>query len=267
MLKRRKISITTHWEKTERLKLNEYAHKRGLGVEVTSFVIPSWYYRKNKEELKKSVRKHIEEFEEFRNVISLHGPIMDIIPHAVDEDIRKIVMRRVTTTMRVAELLGVKRVVFHTGINPVVTAPNYYKNICKQQAKFWNEVLDKFKQQIICLENMWEPDHKILKMILKYTKNDRLKICFDVAHAQVYGKISYKQWFSKLSEYIVHLHLNDNSGKYDEHLAIGDGSIDWKTVMGEIDKLETNPRVVIEMPELDKIKKSLKYLRSEGYLE
>jgi sugar phosphate isomerase/epimerase len=267
MLKRRKISITAHWQKSERLKLNEFADKRGLGIEVTSFVAPSWYYAKNKEQLKKAVKAHIAEFSKFKNVISLHGPIMDIIPHTVDEEIRKIVLRRVTTTMKLAELLGVKRVVFHTGINPIVTAPNYYKNVCKQQAQFWDEILDRFKNQVICIENMWEPDTKILRMILKYSKSDRLKICIDVAHANVYGKIPMKEWFTKLSEHIVHLHLNDNNGEYDEHLAIGDGNLDWKTIMTEIDRLKTNPRIVIEIPEKDKIIKSLKYLRAKGYLE
>jgi len=267
MLKRRKISITSHWQKNERIKLNQFAHKRGLGIEVASFVAPSWYYKKNKDQLKKALKTHLEEFSDFKNVISLHGPIMDIIPHTVDEEIRNVVLRRVTTTMKLAEHLGVKRVIFHTGINPIVTAPNYYKNICKQQAQFWDEILERFQNQVICLENMWEPDTKILRMILKYSKSDRLKICIDVAHANVYGKIPMREWFTKLSDHIVHLHLNDNNGKYDEHLAIGDGNLDWKVITDEISKLKTNPRVVIEIPDLERIIKSLKYLKAIGFLE
>lgn len=267
MLRRKKLSVVTSRLKNEREEIVGFAQKKGLGIELSCFVNPSWYYKVNKDQLKNNLKNYIEELKDFTNVISLHGPIMDLIPHAVDEEIRKIAIRRVYTSMKLAGNLGVKKVVFHTGINPVVTAPNYYKNVCKQQAKFWNEILDKFKNQIVCLENMWEPDGKILGMILKYTKNDRLKICLDVAHANVYGKVPLKKWFEKLSDHIVHLHLNDNNGKYDEHLAVGDGNIDWETVVEEITKLKTSPRIVIETPDMEKIVKSLKYLRSKGLLE
>lgn len=267
MLNRKKISVSMPKDQTERLKFIDYAQKRGIGLEVTSFANPSWYFIRNKKKLKKTMNTHIGELEKFTNVISMHGPIMDIIPHAVDEDIRNLSMQKVETAMKLAGNLGAKRVVFHTGINPVVTAPGYYRNICKHQAQFWNEVLDSFKNQIICLENMWEPDTKILRSILKYSGNERLRICLDVAHANVYGKIKLKRWFKKLSDKIVHIHINDNDGKYDEHLAVGDGNIDWETVFGEIVKLSSMPRIVIETPDMNKVIKSLKFVRSKGYLD
>lgn len=267
MFNRKKISVAAPWKKSDRIRFIEFADKRSLGIEVNSFVPPSWYYKENKEKLKNALKAHIEEFSEFRNVISMHGPFMDIIPHTFDLEIREIVLRRVMTAMKIAEKLGVKRVVFHTGINPIVTAPKYYKSICEQQAKFWDEVLDKFRFQVICLENMWEPDTRILQRILKYSKSDRLKICIDVAHANVYGKIPVKEWISKLSDHIVHIHLNDNNGKCDEHLAIGDGNVDWIPVLDEIEKLKTKPRIVVEIQDIDRIIKSLKFLKAKGYLE
>ncbi len=49
-------------------------------------------------------------------------------------------------------------------------------------------------------------------------------ITCDLGHAHTLGKV--KDFLAFLPE-ANHLHIHDNHGEYDEHLALGDGTIDW----------------------------------------
>lgn len=55
-----------------------------------------------------------------------------------------------------------------------------------------------------------------------------IRMCLDVGHAHANeGPLGYIQNFGAK---IVAVHFHDNHGKYDEHLAVGAGTIDWKKV-------------------------------------
>lgn len=53
----------------------------------------------------------------------------------------------------------------------------------------------------------------------------KLKMTFDIGHAHIGNLVS--EFVSKLSDKFFIIHAHDNKGMKDEHLGIGDGSIDW----------------------------------------
>ena len=65
-----------------------------------------------------------------------------------------------------------------------------------------------------------------------------LGICIDVGHANLskYG-YSVGRYLDEFSEKLVHLHLADNFGQKDDHLAPGEGTIDWKMVLSKLCEL------------------------------
>jgi sugar phosphate isomerase/epimerase len=80
---------------------------------------------------------------------------------------------------------------------------------------------------------------------------------FDFGHANTIGKVP---------EFLVHvkkahhIHIHDNHGMSDEHLALGDGTIPWKTVGKRIAD-EYQGVVVIEGRSIEEAKKSLAIFR------
>ena len=82
-----------------------------------------------------------------------------------------------------------------------------------------------------CLENMGgireflcrDPE-EILGMI---DGIDGIGFTCDIGHAHTVGKV--REFLAHISR-AHHLHLHDNHGNLDEHLALGDGTIDWKEV-------------------------------------
>lgn len=60
---------------------------------------------------------------------------------------------------------------------------------------------------------------------------DGIGLTFDLGHANTVGKV---REFLSIVERADHLHVHDNGGAHDEHLALGDGTIDWEYAGGEV---------------------------------
>jgi sugar phosphate isomerase/epimerase len=80
---------------------------------------------------------------------------------------------------------------------------------------------------------------------------------FDFGHANTIGKVNdFLQHVNKAH----HIHIHDNNGMSDEHLALGDGTISWNTV-GKTIAAQYSGVVVIEGRSIDEAKKSLAVFR------
>jgi len=83
-------------------------------------------------------------------------------------------------------------------------------------------------------------------------------ITLDVGHANTNGLVDA---FLKYIKEVNHLHIHDNHGQSDEHLALGDGAIDWKKVGSVIARDYSGGVAVIEGRTLEEAKRSLAAFR------
>jgi len=77
-------------------------------------------------------------------------------------------------------------------------------------------------------------------------------ITCDLGHANTAGQVGP---FLEHLEQFNHLHLHDNHGLSDEHLALGDGSIDWAAIGPQVKRRYTGIAVV-EGRSLEEARKS-----------
>lgn len=74
-----------------------------------------------------------------------------------------------------------------------------------------------------------------------------LKIAFDIGHAHLGALVN--EFVSKLSDRFIIIHAHDNNGIRDEHLGIGDGSIDWDEFTDQIIELDFRGIYIVESVE------------------
>lgn len=75
-----------------------------------------------------------------------------------------------------------------------------------------------------------------------------VKVHFDVGHAFISGKIkTIRKFTSYFEERIAHIHIHDNHGEKDEHLALGKGKINWKQVVSLLKKVDYNKTITFEV--------------------
>jgi sugar phosphate isomerase/epimerase len=79
-----------------------------------------------------------------------------------------------------------------------------------------------------------------------------LSICFDIGHANTVGKID--ECIELFGDRIANVHIHDNLGKNDDHLTIGDGTIDFISVLSKLNRYKGN--YIIESKSLESAIKS-----------
>lgn len=191
---------------------------------------------------------------------TMHGAFLDVTVFSQDEAIRKVSQRRMEQSMQIAVRLGVKGVVFHNNSNPMLEGEEYDTQVVEFTAEYLKELLEKYRDIDIYLENMFDRTPDILRGISqKLCCYPNYGVCFDYAHASIYGK-DMEQWVESLADYIRHIHINDNDLQHDMHLAVGDGMIDWKQFETYYRRYFRECSVLVETTPLENQRRSLEYM-------
>lgn len=103
------------------------------------------------------------------------------------------------------------------------------------------------------VENMGNWEYFLLKTPAELPLIGDAGFALDIGHAHQNRCLD-----AFLARPAQHYHLHDNDGKDDGHLAIGDGTIDFKAVMEVVKKSRINP--VIEVATFEGVKKSIERL-------
>ena len=86
---------------------------------------------------------------------------------------------------------------------------------------------------------------------------DGIGMTFDFGHANTLGKVGE---FLPLVAKANHIHIHDNHGERDEHLALGDGTMDWAAI-GKQSAKDYKGIVVVEGRSIEEAKRSLQVFR------
>jgi len=114
----------------------------------------------------------------------------------------------------------------------------------------------------IAIENVPEPYPFVIKDVQDFSRfydelDDDIGLVLDVAHANLNHQI--QDFIRQFPKKIVHIHVSDNDGVYDSHLAIGYGTIDWGNVAKELKKAEYSNVIMLES--IEYVEESLQTLR------
>ncbi|MCK4739541.1 MAG: sugar phosphate isomerase/epimerase [Deltaproteobacteria bacterium] len=169
-----------------------------------------------------------EAFKESEKRVTVHGPFMDLFPGAVDEEVRLVTVKRYKQALEVARHLGAVRLVLHAEYD----ARRYDEDEdlwLTQSMKTWPELVKIAESQgtVIVVENIFEERPRSLKRIIEAVDSKNFKICLDIGHMNIFSKVEMEEWFSELGEHLGEVHVHDNNGKFDEHLPVGEGRIDF----------------------------------------
>lgn len=105
---------------------------------------------------------------------------------------------------------------------------------------------------ILCLENMYprylscfEPKH--FKDIFKDIPS--LKMCLDTGHANIDDPDQKRlsTFLRKFPDKISHIHMSDNHGKKDNHLGVGQGTIDFKKLIQQLTDIGFDGTITLEI--------------------
>ena len=124
--------------------------------------------------------------------------------------------------------------VVHSGFMPRVYFPEWYLD---QAAPFFRELLGTLPNDFeLLIENVLDPEPKLLSDLIERIGDNRARVCLDVGHAFVTSEIPVRGWIDALAPMLRHLHLHDNDGTFDFHLPPGDGKIGFPELFDFLDE-------------------------------
>ncbi len=99
------------------------------------------------------------------------------------------------------------------------------------------------------------------RYIIEHTKN--LYVHLDVGHAFIVGGMhEISKYIRRFRKKLVHIHIHDNHGEEDEHLALGMGNIDYEDVVRELKRIGYNGTITLEVfTGNDVLKESLRLVK------
>ena len=188
--------------------------------------------------------------------ITLHAPTVDLNPASVNVGIREETARQLQETLDLAVVLNASTITTHPGnikrINDRITARALVLTL---------ETLGEWADNtsalgiVPAIENMPNNPRYFCMNVREHALFvDRCasSATIDVGHAHTNSAVAD---FMQARFPVAHYHISDNHGVRDEHLAVGDGTIDWAIVVGM-------HKVIIEINDYKAIKKSREELHS-----
>ncbi len=194
---------------------------------------------------------------------------------SLNEKERKVSLKMAKEMIKMAALLQMKLMNFHfynryDEINSEEERKIFLRNFSNSM-----KLLIKFaksKKITLMLENLTHQHYGIthledFEFVIK--RNPSLKVHLDVGHAYLKGGMEeIENYIKKFKKKIVHLHMHDNRGHADEHLAIGKGTINYRHIIKLLKKINFNKTITLEVfsgkkdavASIQKIKKLWKHI-------
>ena len=218
--------------------------------------------------------QHKNLLQDFEGELAMHGAFLDMSPHSLDKRIVAVTRQRYLLNLDIAAELGVRVVVFHAHFipqvyRPVVGGPDYRLTWTRGQVDFWGPMAEEAAKRnvVITLENYLEPEPSMIGDVLDQVDSPCLCACLDVGHFYLFSDyLPLARWIAQIRDRLVHCHLNNHRGTYDEHLPLDfpGGVIDYKRdVLPLLRDLPNSYNLVLEMDDLEFLESSLRHLGLE----
>ena len=192
---------------------------------------------------------------------SIHAPISDINIGSLNERIREDSIIEILTTAETAARLNIDLITIHPGVTSM--AVPYMEEKAMEKAKRSLSSIDRIASEYgvrIAVENM-----PSFPFMLGQTAEDlneligstNLGFCLDIGHANTTGQLD--ELIEQFRDRLINIHIHDNRGEHDEHLTLGEGNIDFKSVISKLNGYSGN--YVIESKSFPSAVESQDYLR------
>jgi sugar phosphate isomerase/epimerase len=200
-------------------------------------------------------------FHQARRRLTLHAPFQDLLPGALDEMILSSSRRRLGQAFRLLPVFKPVTIVCHLGYDA-----KFYQwerqEWLDRSAATWKEfsALAKAHGVTVMVENVYETDPDLFVQLLTLVNAPNLRFCLDVGHLQAFGGGDFDRWLNTLWPHVGQLHLHDNRGDLDAHLALGQGTVPLESVLHFLASRDRQPLVTLEPHQEGSLGPSLEYL-------
>lgn len=194
---------------------------------------------------------------------TFHAPFEDVWPGARDEEARRLSVRRLRQAIALAPVFRPLGIVVHGGYSEWLFdfAPDKWLEPARRSFSEIAEAAEGAGVDIF-VENVFDevPDH--LLRLREVVGSPRLLVCFDPGHATLFSRLPLQKWAEAFGPSIREMHVHDNRGMRDDHLPVGEGSINFRGVILAVDDAGARPILTVEPHRVEHFHRAVTSLRT-----
>lgn len=181
--------------------------------------------------------------------LTMHGPYMENNPGSSNEGSRLATVGRFRRAFEAAELLRPATIVLHAGYDPRrMEGEDGKRAWLDQSLRTWPWFAEEAERLglVIAAENIFERNPSTLKALVEAVDSPGFGVCLDAGHLNIFSEVALEEWFRELGAHLAEVHLHDNNGRADEHLPVGEGSVDFVQFFSLMKRYSKGPVLTIE---------------------
>ena len=137
-------------------------------------------------------------------------------------------------------------------------------NWFEHSVETWSELLEiaNDTNTPVMFENTYEKNPEVHLQLFKELPGSNFGFCLDVGHLMAFAGSTWQVWLEKLQPWLGQLHLHDNTGKNDDHIAIGQGQFNFQELFTHLKENKLSPLITLEPHTEKDLWASLEAIRS-----
>ncbi|GGJ71099.1 sugar phosphate isomerase/epimerase family protein [Deinococcus aquiradiocola] len=188
--------------------------------------------------------------------VGVHAPFWDLTVAPQDASIRAAVQARLSLGLDFAEEVGGTHLVLHSPFHffghPLVAHQETLQAEIALAHLTLTPLLERAEQLgcTLVIENILDVNPAPLLALVASFSSPALRLSVDVGHAHMMaarGGPPADAWLTQGGDVLGHVHLQDNDGSSDAHLAPGGGTINWAAVLRALRAQTGTPRLIVEV--------------------
>lgn len=194
------------------------------------------------------------EFSEAANLLkryglrcTLHAPFSGLAPGSLDRALLNATRSKLRKAFELIALFEPVSIVCHLGSRG---------NLQGQGGSAWLDVALETWQELLAvaekhgallmLENTYEPGPDLHREVFAGLASHAAGFCLDVGHVNAFARNTWQDWLPALEPWLGQLHLHDNRGDNDSHLAPGQGCFDFAGLFAYFRERKLDPIMTLE---------------------
>ncbi|WP_439574847.1 sugar phosphate isomerase/epimerase family protein [Phreatobacter sp.] len=222
--------------------------------------------------LAETIRK---ELDGYKGRLGIHGPFWGFSIASMDPDVRDVVRKRMAQGLDVCAALGATQMVIHSpyttwDANNLDSLPGAAASVVERTHDTLREAVRRAEDMgvVLVIENIEDKEPHQRVALARSFDSPAVRVSIDTGHANyAYGSTGAPPvdfYVTAAGEMLNHVHLQDTDGHADRHWNPGEGNIAWRAVFHALQRIDSNPRLILEVRNKEKLRAGADYLIALG---
>jgi sugar phosphate isomerase/epimerase len=199
---------------------------------------------------------------------TLHAPFFDLTPGGLDPRLLEKTREKLNVAFDLIAVFRPRSIVCHLQFENNKHGYVFNEWFAAASAT-WTQLVGKARRLNVpvMFENTYERDPSTHKALLKRLDSKFAGFCLDTGHLSAFAGSTWQEWLPEMLPWLGQLHLHDNNGRRDEHLAPGRGIFDFPGLFSYLKKNDCHPILTFEPHSEEDLRQTFAYLEETGLLD